>query len=552
MKEKIFRSSLFISILVLVLCTVLFCFVMYDHVRDSVYSELKMEAEYAEAGIESGGEAYFDELNTSRRITLVDTDGTVLYDNRADTASMDNHMNRSEIAEAFATGSGQSTHYSGTMMETTIYYAKLMGDGRVLRISAPYGSLLSLVEEMIEPLLIALVLIFLLCYIITRRLSRQITEPINAIDLEDPGKTHLYSELAPLVLRIREQNRTIRSQMDELGRKQREFSAITENMSEGLILLDNKSAILFANHFALEALGSNGEIQVLSRANCRSEICEAMEAALSGEKSESVFEHSERLLQLISNPVISAGHVTGAALLILDVTEREKRDELRREFSANVSHELKTPLTSISGFAELMKEGLVSPEKMREFSADIYSESQRLISLVEDIMRLSRLEDGAMEPENEDVELLGLARGIAENLSAFAGKSEISFEITGEESYIWGNRRILSEMVYNLCENAIKYNKPKGKVYISVKHSLGETRLSVRDTGIGIAQSHHGRIFERFYRVDKSHSKEIGGTGLGLSIVRHGAKYHNALVEVLSEEGKGSEFIIIFPDRGDK
>ncbi len=552
MTQKIFRNSLFISVFILVLCVVIFCFVLYGHIMDSLFSELRIEVAYVEAGIEAGEGEYFENLSTDRRITVIDRDGWVVYDSRGDSAVMENHLDRREISEAIESGSGRSVHYSGTTMENTLYYAKLMPDGRILRLSAPHETVFGVMAQVLYPMLAALLIILLLCALISSRLSRQITEPINAIDLENPAEGSLYTELEPLVHRVREQNRTIRNQMSELVRKQREFAAICENMSEGLILLDNRGGIVFVNNFALEALGSKTGIKSLSRSNCRAEICEGMEAALSGEKLETVFEHGERLLQLISNPVVSAGQVTGAALLILDVTEREKRDELRREFSANVSHELKTPLTSISGFAELMKEGIVSPDKMLEFSADIYAESRRLISLVEDIMRLSRLEVGEMEPENEEVGLLSLAGSVADNLSAFAEKNAVEIDVYGEESTVWGNRQILSEMVYNLCENAIKYNKPEGKVSIGVCCVGSETRLSVRDTGIGIARNHQSRIFERFYRVDKSHSKSIGGTGLGLSIVRHGAKYHDARIELVSEEGMGSEFIIIFPDRGDR
>ncbi len=552
MKKKIFRNSFLISVLILFLSSSIFCFVMYDHVRDSVYSELKMEAAYAQAGIIGGGEAYLEKLSTERRITLVDADGMVLYDNRADASLMENHLDRIEVADALSKGSGQSVHYSGTTMETTLYYASLLPDGTVLRISAPYENLFSVLGELLRPMLVAVLIILIICTFISSRLSKQITRPINAIDLNDPAKIDVYEELDPLVQRLREQNRTIRSQMDELGRKQREFSAITENVSEGLILLDNRSNILFVNRFALEVLSGGEEIKAVSRSRCRREICEGLENALSGEKNDSIFADGERMLQLISNPVVSMGQVTGAALLVLDVTERVKRDELRREFSANVSHELKTPLTSISGFAELMKEGLVAPEKVQEFSADIYTESRRLIDLIEDIMRLSRLEEGAEEPEFEKVELMSLAESVVSSLRDFADKREVSIELAAEECFVWGSSRILGEMIYNLCENAIKYNIIGGKVYLNISSDKDEKRISVRDTGIGIPQGHQKRIFERFYRVDKSHSKAIGGTGLGLSIVRHGAKFHGAEIEVKSEEGKGSEFIICIPNKGEK
>ncbi len=551
MKEKIFRNSFLVSLLMLLLTGIIFAYIVYDHVRDSVFAELKTEAAYAGAGIESGGEDFFECLETERRITIVDADGVVLYDNRADPALMENHLDRSEIADALRTGSGQSRHYSGTTKEQTIYYASLLSDGSVLRISAKYDSLFSVLEGLLVPAAAAIIIILLVCVFISSRLSHQITEPINTIDLNDPSDERLYRELAPLVQKLRQQNRTIKSQMDELVRKQREFAAITENMSEGLILLDSKGSVLSANRFALEALGSEEEIKSLGRDRCPEEFCRGFELALAGEKSELIFPQGERMLQLISNPVISMGQVSGVALLILDVTEREKRDELRREFSANVSHELKTPLTSISGFAELMRDGIVSADKMREFSADIYAESQRMISLVEDIMLLSRLDEGSAEPEPESVELRALCGEVIATLSDFASKNHVEVKLSGCEGELTGSRRILTEMVYNLCENAIKYNKPGGWVHIEIDRAEAGLCLAVRDSGIGIPAAHQSRVFERFYRVDKSHSKATGGTGLGLAIVRHGLKYHGASIELNSKEGIGSEFIITFPGKGE-
>ena len=551
MKEKIFKSSFSVSLTILLLAGFLFSYIMYDHVRSRVYAELKTEAAYAGAGIESGGEDFFHCLETERRITIVGSDGTVLYDNRADPSAMENHLDRKEIADALENGSGQSLHYSGTTNEQTIYYASRLSDGSVLRISASYESLFSALEGLMIPGGAALLIILLICVFVSFRLSRQITEPINTIDLNEPSDEHIYRELSPLVQKIRAQNRTIKLQMDELSRKQREFAAITENMSEGLILLDNRGNVLSINRFALEALECD-ELKLIGRGRCRDEIWLGFENALAGEKSEVIYSQGERILQLISNPVVSTGHVSGAALLILDVTEREKRDELRREFSANVSHELKTPLTSISGFAELMKDGLVDLDTMREFSADIYKESQRMISLVEDILLLSRLDEGSemLEIEKERVELKALCSEILSTLSDFAEKNKVRYELSGCETEILGSRRILGEMIYNLCENAIKYNVPGGSVFVALSESDSEHRISVRDTGIGIPQAHQSRIFERFYRVDKSHSKATGGTGLGLSIVRHALAFHDASIKLISEVGKGSEFIISFPKKG--
>ncbi len=550
MKEKIFKNSFAVSILILLLSGFMFSYLMYDHVRDSVYSELKTEAAYAGAGIESGGEEFFRCLETERRITIVGSDGVVLFDNRADPAAMENHLDRKEISDALENGSGQNLHYSATTNEQTIYYASLLSDGSVLRISASYDSLFSALEGLVVPGVAALLLILFVCIFISFRLSHQITQPVNTIDLNNPSDEHIYPELHPLMQKIREQNRTIKSQMDELGRKQREFAAITDNMSEGLILLDNMGNVLFINRFALEALECE-ELKNIGRGRCREEICIGFENAVMGEKNESIFSSGEKMLQLISGPVVSDGYVSGAALLILDVTEREKRDELRREFSANVSHELKTPLTSISGFAELMKDGMVSLDMMQDFASDIYNESQRMIALVEDIMLLSRLDENSAEnePEKETVELISLCSDVISTLSDFAERRSVRFELSGGRREVFGSRRIISEMIYNLCENAIKYNKPGGRVIITVYEADKADCISVRDTGIGIPQVHQSRIFERFYRVDKSHSKATGGTGLGLSIVRHGLLFHNATVKLISEVGKGSEFIISFPKK---
>ncbi len=549
MKQKIFRNTFLLALFVLVLCAVLFFGLMFAQLKEHMFTELRTEAAYVAAGLEGGEKEYLASVRTDRRITIVEPDGSVSYDNRADPAGMANHLDRSEIAEALESGSGRSIHYSGTLMETTLYYAHRLSDGSVLRVSAPYDSFLSMLMNSLRPFLAALTVVLLLCFIIASRLSRQITEPINAIDLKEPGNNLLYPELEPLVHRLRQQNRTIRSQMEELSRKTREFAAITENMSEGLLLVGSGRKPLFANNFASALIG--GTEKSLVRGACPQPICDSVDSALSGKRSESLYKTGERIYQLICSPVLSGGSVSGAALLILDVTEREKRDELRREFSANVSHELKTPLTSISGFAELMKEGLVSGEKIREFSEDIYKESRRMINLVEDIIRLSGLDEGRGDVEMERVEMLSLCKKTASQLASFADSSGIKVEVSGDEGFVLGDVALLGEMVYNLCENAIKYNRPGGSVKLRVECLSEKLRLSVRDTGIGIPLAHQGRIFERFYRVDKSHSRATGGTGLGLSIVRRGAMFHEAAIELKSEEGVGSEFILTFP-REDK
>ena len=372
------------------------------------------------------------------------------------------------------------------------------------------------------------------------------TKPINSIDLEDPRADETDQELFPLVSRLREQNRTIHQQMEALQRRQREFTALAENMNEGVLLLDGQYHILSSNQGAMALLGQEEKPEDLQE-DCRREIRVAAGRALAGHHAQSLMDLGEQVIEILANPVIANGQVTGAVILMVDVTEREQRESLRREFSANVSHELKTPLTSISGFAELMKEGLVDPETMQEFAGDIYKECQQLIALVEDIMKLSRLDEGSENLEQEDVDLYGLARKVLSDLRPIADQRGIALHIEGKGQKIHGVWRILHEMVYNLCENAIKYNKDQGSVTVKLSGDEKQAVLSVQDTGIGIPKAQQERVFERFYRVDKSHSRKIGGTGLGLSIVKHGAQFHHARVSLDSEPGVGTTITISFP-----
>ncbi len=548
MAQKIFKYSFFYGIFILLLCLVVFTSVMYKQMEQRVFSELAIEAAYLAAGLENGGGEYLEEVRAQRRITWVDSSGEVIYDSAARPEDMENHSGREEISEALSKGWGKSRHLSGTTAQTTLYYALRMADGSVIRLAADQDGLVILIMELVSPVIWTLLLVSLLCGILSSRLSKQITAPINSLDLDDPGAGNPYRELKPLVRRVWEQNRTIRRQMDELVSRQREFDAITENMSEGLLLVDNRGVIISSNASGIDAVSlSGGDIKAVGRASCIPEACLGVDEALAGRRYENIIHSENSALQLIVSPVVSSGHVSGAIILALDVTERVRREELRREFSANVSHELKTPLTSISGFAELMMSGLVPEDKMREFSSDIYSESRRLINLVEDIIRLSRIDEGEEMPEIEDVDMLALARETVRSLTPAAEKAGVELCVKGESAHVRGCRRILDEMVYNLVENAIKYNRPGGHVEISLSAGEDKSILSVRDDGIGIPPQHQKRIFERFYRVDKSHSKLIGGTGLGLSIVRHGAKFHNAAISLKSEPGKGSEFTVVFP-----
>lgn len=396
-------------------------------------------------------------------------------------------------------------------------------------------------------LMIAVLMVLLLA-VLALRGARKIVHPINDLDIEHLISGAVYPELQPLADRVREQNRTIRRQMDELRARQQEFSAITDHMREGFLLADRRLNILSGNHSALELLSGGEEVQSLWEDCCREEIRRAAEAALDGEHTEVMLPLDGGAYQIIANAVVSDGQVTGVVVLMMDVTEQQERDALRREFTANVSHELKTPLTSISGFAELMKEGLVPAEKVVEFSDDIYRECRRLITLVDDIIDLSRLDEGSAPLQQEPVALRALAEETMESLRAPAEKQGVSLSLVGEEVAVFGARSLLGEMLYNLVDNAIKYNRSGGSVLVELKRGEREVRLSVSDTGIGIPKADQNRVFERFYRVDKSHSRSIGGTGLGLSIVKHAAQHHDARLELESELGKGSTFTVIFKE----
>lgn len=548
MRKKIFQNYLLVEVLVLVLCCGLFLGVLFQHYEKQAFSQLRTEANYIAHGMELSGESYLNTLRSDARVTWVDADGTVRYDSAADPATMQNHLNRKEIAEALRNGEGDGSHFSETLMERTLYYAVRLDDGTVLRVSCTQKTVMAMLLMMMPPLLGVAAAVLLICMLMAFRLARHIVDPINRIDLDHPVIEETYGELEPLVKRIQEQNRTIRRQMDELSQRQREFSALTDNMSEGFLLVDYKTNVLSANHSALRMLGDGKaeEITNLRRDNCLPQVLTTVEAALAGVRTETVQEIEGISWQIIANPVVSSGQVAGVAVLLMDVTEREQREKLRQEFSANVSHELKTPLTSITGFAELMKEGMVTGEKVKEFAGDIYREARRLIDLVNDIIRLSRLDENSKLFESEQVDLYDLCDEIIANLQNVAERQNVTFSLSGEHVTISGVWQILNEMVYNLCDNAIKYNRPGGTVDVSVHRDGGSVRLTVRDTGIGIPYADQPRVFERFYRVDKSHSKEVGGTGLGLSIVKHGAQYHNARLELESEPGKGTSISVVF------
>ena len=546
MTGKIFRSCVLVGLAAILVCSGLFLAIMANQYEQEIYRQMKQEAAYVSRGLEETGVDYFTSLKASQRLTWVDADGTVLYDSAADPAAMENHLDREEIAQALRSGEGRSEHLSSTVLEKTLHYALRLDDGTVLRVACTRSTVGAMVLGVVQPLLWVVVLALVLSGVLASRLARQITKPINSLDLENPRLDETYEELFPLVSRLREQNRTITRQMDDLSRRQREFTALAENMSEGVLLLDSKGNLLSGNQSAYALLGQGERPAVLRPDNCRREIWEAAEKALAGRHAETLMTADTRIFEILASPVAANGQVTGAVILMVDVTEREERESLRREFSANVSHELKTPLTSISGFAELMKEGLVEPDKMKEFAGDIYKECSQLIALVDDILKLSRLDEGSQELATEAVDLYALSGDILENLRPMAAKRNITLRLEGDHQIIQGVWRILNEMVYNLCDNAIKYNKDGGRVTVRVSGTGESAVLSVADTGIGISKGQQERVFERFYRVDKSHSRRVGGTGLGLSIVKHGAQYHNARLVLDSEPGTGTTITLTF------
>ena len=548
MTGKILRISYLVAISALLASALLFFGVMYRDYEDGAFARLRAEAAAIAQGLGAAGSDYFDSFAPDDRVTWIAASGTVLYDSAAPAQLLESHADREEIDHALQTGEAQTSRYSKTLLQRTFYYAKLLEDGTVLRVSCTQNSLPAMILMLLTPFLWVATLVLILCGVLSYRLARQITKPLNAINPDNPAPLPSYPELTPLFDKLREQNRTIGKQMNELQLRQREFTAITENMREGFLLVDCKMHVLSSNHSALEVLGGR-ELKpgcLLYDAECRQEIFDAVDTALSGSHAELLLTIDETSWQVLANPVVASGQVAGAVVLFMDVTEREQRERLRREFSANVSHELKTPLTSISGFAELMKEGLVPPEKIPEFSGDIYKESLRLIGLVNDIIQLSRLDENSTQFQRAPVDLYDLCAQSLERLSTVAARQSVTLALTGEHAEIEGVEQLLKEMIYNLLDNAIKYNVPGGSVTASVRKSAGRTILSVSDTGIGIPYAHQPRVFERFYRVDKSHSKEVGGTGLGLSIVRHAAQYHGARLELKSQPGKGTTITVTF------
>ena len=549
MTKQIFRSILAVSMTVLLASLVLITGVLYGYFQDQILDELAVRVEYAARGVELDGTAYLESgLSGDDRITWVDGDGTVLYDNTESADDLDNHAQREEIQEALKLGRGWAVRYSDTLAQQTIYYAVRLSDGTVLRLADTQYSAWTLVVQVLQPVAAMILLALVLALVLSSAVARKIVRPINAIDPNDPSGADTYEELAPLLTKLRSQRRQIHQQMLDLRRRQQEFTAITENMSEGFLVIDPETRVLSYNSAVVRLLRAQkpGEEGVTAlELNREAGFRRCVEEALAGRRCEEMLERDDECRRVIASPVERDGRVTGAVLVILDVTEKEQREALRREFTANVSHELKTPLTSILGTAEILENNMVQPADIPHFAGNIRRETERLIGLVNDIIKLSRLDEGGPAGNWETVDLHQLAGRVLDQLSDAAGRKGVTTELRGEAALARGVPQIVEEVVYNLCDNAVAYNRQGGSVTVTVEDTPQGARVVVADTGIGIPRDAQSRVFERFYRVDKSHSS--GGTGLGLSIVKHGAAYLGARVELESEPGRGSTFTLTFP-----
>lgn len=553
MTRKIFQSMIAVVVSVLLLSLALITGVLYEHFESAMLDQMRTTASFVEQGVKEDGMKYLDEMSSSQcRITWIEADGTVKFDNRSDPSTMENHADRAEVKEALENESGTSIRRSSTLSEHTLYYAKRMQDGTVLRLAMSQRSVLFLMGGMISPVVFIFLAACALAGVLSYRVSKKIVKPLGSIDLQHPEQVETYDELSPFLQRIAAQNREIRSQMEEIRKQQQEFSMITENMSEGLFVVDRNYQILSYNRSAVRIFGMAPESvpENLLAVNRSEGFRSVVDSALKGRHAQENLELDGRVYQIIASPVCQqedALDLVGAVILTLDVTEKEAQEQYRREFTANVSHELKTPLTSISGIAEIIRNGIVRPEDIPHFAGKIYDESQRLITLIGDIIKLSRLDENQVPMERESVDLLETARDVVQQLASVARKNGVTLVTNGSHGVVNGVRQVLGEMVYNLCENAVKYNRPGGRVWVDVRQAADHVELCVKDTGIGISAAEQGRIFERFYRVDKSHSKAVGGTGLGLSIVKHGAALHHAAIHVDSEPGEGTAITLTFP-----
>ena len=547
MTKKIFQSILLVAGCVLLASLLIIMGFLYDYFGGVEENQLRDELSLAAAAVEDGGTDYLSRLTADRcRLTWIAADGSVLYDTKTNAESLENHASRAEVSQALATGTGESTRYSSTLMEKTMYYAQRLDDGTVLRISISRATVGMIAVGMIQPLLIVLIVALILSGLLARRLSRRIVDPLNSLDLEHPLDNDAYEELSPLLKRIHRQHVEIQMQLRELREKTDEFTQITGSMREGLVLLDEHGSILSISAAAQALFGADAQcvgrdFLTIERSH---EISAAIQAAAADGHSEVRAERAGRVYQFDISRITSDGKFLGTVILAFDITEQEFAERNRREFTANVSHE---PLQGIIGSAELIENGMVKPEDLPRFVGHIHAEAARLVTLIDDIIRLSQLDEGDAMP-TEPVDLLAVSQEAAENLHDAAAARNVTVSVTGQPAVLPGVRRLIYEIVYNLCDNAIKYNRDGGRVDVTVAADAGGSSITVADTGIGIAPEHQARVFERFYRVDKSHSKASGGTGLGLSIVKHAVQYHHGRIELESTPGTGTTIRVVFPN----
>ena len=552
MKNKIFRALVALAAMAVLLASLLITFVVSQDFFNETKKELSQEARYISMGLASGGDDYLNKIaaeNTGDvRVTLIDSDGTVLFDNQAEAKTLENHAMRQEVMEAIANGSGEEERFSDTLDQTTYYYAVRLEDGKILRLARTIDSIYKSVMQMTPFMLGIVIFVAVLASIVARRLTKNLVQPLDDVNLDEPLDNDTYDELAPFLTRIAKQKRQLSKNLAKLRSKQEELTIITNNMNEGMVLLNGHQNVLFINESAAKIFGFDAKdvigknILTVDRAQEVQDLLQKVAAAGSGE---GLYERDKRFYQLSGSSVNGSGSV----ILIYDVTEKMAAEQMRREFSANVSHELKTPLQSILGYAEIMKNGLVKDEDKQRFLERIHAEAENMIELIQQIMELSRLDENKSVGDFVDVDLYAMAQNIAARLKYKADKRGITLDIAGSNAVVCGVQSVLSEVVYNLVDNAIKYNKDNGSVSVKVTDGAEEVTVSVSDTGIGIGAADRERVFERFYRADKSHNKETGGTGLGLSIVKHGVLYHKGRVDLESELGKGTTITIVLPKK---
>lgn len=549
MTKKIFHSILLVAGAVLLASLFVITGALYEYFGIIQKKQLKDELGLAAVSVEQQGDDFLKRLSPDRyRITWINTQGNVIYDTRTDAESLENHADRTEIKLALKDGYGESIRYSSTLLEKTIYCAQRLTDGSVLRISVSRATIGVLMLGILQPILIVLIAALVLSGMLAKRLSKRIVEPLNSLDLEHPLDNDSYEELSPLLNRINRQHNQITAQMQELKKRTDQFTQITASMNEGLVLLDNRGCILSINPAAIEIFGAEPscvgrDFLSVDRSH---DMSVAIQAALKDGHSEIHASRKGLIYQFDISRIAADGETAGVVILAFDITEKETAEQNRREFTANVSHELKTPLQGIIGSAELIENGMVKPEDMSRFVGHIRLEAQRLVTLIGDIIRLSQLDEGGDMPR-ENIDLLSVASAVADDLLLSADGQGISIAVEGSPANVYGVKRLLYEIVYNLCDNAIKYNRQGGSVKISTVSEGGFSSVTVSDTGIGIAPEYQNRIFERFFRVDKSHSKSSGGTGLGLSIVKHAVQYHHGKIELTSAPGKGTSITVSFP-----